>query len=931
MSDDYKYAAFISYSSRDAAFARKLRSALEAYLLPPTFGAVKLAGATKSRRVYPVCRDRDELPAGELGPLIEANLKISACLVVICSPNSAASPWVAKEIEHFASLGRRDRIFAIIPDSAPLTASVGGDPTATFFPKPLEGIAEHLAADARKTKDGFRNALLKIVAGIAGVNLGRLIDRDAEARRRRLVRLSIVGAAVSALVVAISTAWFLESRHARQMAEQRLLAEMRDAFESADYPRAVSLLAHLRRAGGADADYDKVLARWLARYGALGPALDAAPATFGFDGRQYHKSGAGIAALPFGTEMLVATSADGGFSIGMDSAGRLWELSRPDPEPKPASLKSGVFAAYDWDSVVILNSGAIIFSGRRQSSYAGGAYPTLLFLNQARAQFTVLTFETFDQDQLRIASDCSAIEWRGADRNAGSSDPGENGIEFVDRGSAVYRFELEGSAGAAAVPAFDTQYSIVDSDPSSLQALVAKCGDQRAFTPRDENDTGLVGHRALGLTLPIETSSSPWQSQDAGAPEPDPWYAEAHADIRDAAQRFRISEAGEFGGDAPATEDYAAQINRAQANALEQTVMASPDGAPVLFSYGSSGAQFGAVSLCVLPGERARCSYASIHGNAGAYGNLGRFMYVQDFAYLGHPLFHLFELASGRRIPVAFAETEGLSGPRPEGVAISPDGARLAMILDGRVLLVGLDAEFNARIVDWFDLAVAAALPKDEFNSADAALTFLDGNRLAGVGSNGLAFAIDIAARKELWRFRVPNSVVADAVPAIAVSTDGALIAVRAKGVAAVLDAQTGLPMDAVLAFYDEPQPSDLTEPVDPQTGSAPVDMSCGYLGNAECLSRAELLRTGGVIAERLAAPPPVEVIPQGFAFAAGRDTHFYLFSSSPALDRGAMLDVACRTGWAVINDNAVRFNPLARITVGGPPAARAAFDTCER
>jgi hypothetical protein len=587
-----------------------------------------------------------------------------------------------------------------------------------------------------------------------------------------------------------------------------------------------------------------------------------------------------------------------------------------------------MFAAYDWDSVAILNSGAIVFSGRRQSSYAGGAYPTLLFLNQTRSQFAILTFETFDQDQLRIAPDCSAIEWRGEDRNADSSDPGEKDIEFVDGGSTAYRFEPGGSARAAAVPAFDAQYSIVDSKPSRLQALVAKCGDQRTFTPRDENDTGLVGHRALGLTLPIETSSSPWQTQGARALEPNPWYAEAYADIRDAAQRFRINEAAD---DAPATEDHAAQIDELQANALELTVMASPDGAPVLFSYGSSGAQFGAVSLCVLPDQRARCSYTSIHGNAGAYGKLGRFMYVQDFAYLGHPLFHLFDLTSGRRIPVAFAETEGLSGPRPEGVAISSDGARLAMILDGRVLLVGLDAEFNARIVDWFDVAVAAALPKDEFSGANAALTFLNGNRLAGVGSNGLAFAIDIAARKELWRFRVPNSVVADAAPAIAISADGALIAVRGKGVAAVLDAQTGLPMDPVLAFYDEPQPSDFNESGDPQAGSVPVDTSCGYLGNAECLSRAELLGAGGVIAQRLAAPPPIEVFPQGFVFAAGPDVHTYLVSSSPALDRGAMSDVACRTGWAVINDNAVRFNPLARIAVGGTPAARATFDTCER
>jgi hypothetical protein len=50
-----------------------------------------------------------------------------------------------------------------------------------------------LAADARKGKDGFRNAWLKVVAGLIGVNAGALADRDAQRRRVQRLQMSLVG------------------------------------------------------------------------------------------------------------------------------------------------------------------------------------------------------------------------------------------------------------------------------------------------------------------------------------------------------------------------------------------------------------------------------------------------------------------------------------------------------------------------------------------------------------------------------------------------------------------------------------------------------------------------------------------------------------------------------------------------------------------
>jgi hypothetical protein len=194
MAELFRYAAFISYSSKDAKFAQRLHRALESYGIPSSLGKFDLIGGGKQNRIYPVFRDREELSAGQLGGQIEANLKASAALIVVCSLNGAASPWVQKEIEFFAALGRHAKIFAVIPDTAPLVDEAGADCTQACFPPAFRGDAlsgdklEPLAADARKGKDGFRNAWLKIVAGMIGVAPGQILDRDKRRRRQQAVR-----------------------------------------------------------------------------------------------------------------------------------------------------------------------------------------------------------------------------------------------------------------------------------------------------------------------------------------------------------------------------------------------------------------------------------------------------------------------------------------------------------------------------------------------------------------------------------------------------------------------------------------------------------------------------------------------------------------------------------------------------------------------
>ena len=61
---DFKYWAFVSYSSKDRAWGEWLIRKLETYRVPSSLVGLKTGCGTIPARLYPVFRDRDELPAG---------------------------------------------------------------------------------------------------------------------------------------------------------------------------------------------------------------------------------------------------------------------------------------------------------------------------------------------------------------------------------------------------------------------------------------------------------------------------------------------------------------------------------------------------------------------------------------------------------------------------------------------------------------------------------------------------------------------------------------------------------------------------------------------------------------------------------------------------------------------------------------------------
>ncbi|WP_412971450.1 toll/interleukin-1 receptor domain-containing protein [Glaciecola sp. MF2-115] len=238
---EYKYHAFISYRHADnkvqgRQWATWLHQAIETYEVPKDLvGKKNERGDVIPQRIYPIFRDEEELPAhANLGTSIVSALEQTNLLVVLCSPRAVASTYVADEIDYFKKLGGSDRIIAAMIDGEPNTSwddsklKLGFTKEDECFPIPLQfeydqngnptdKHAEPIAADFRinndgKSEEGFTTPvayrehlkssteldkkaidkkvetyqqqlhlmLLKIIAGILGVPLGELTQRDKE-------------------------------------------------------------------------------------------------------------------------------------------------------------------------------------------------------------------------------------------------------------------------------------------------------------------------------------------------------------------------------------------------------------------------------------------------------------------------------------------------------------------------------------------------------------------------------------------------------------------------------------------------------------------------------------------------------------------------------------------------------------------------------
>ena len=197
------YWAFVSYSHSDAALARRIHEWLETYRIPEAFVGRATARCEKvPDRLFPVFFDRHELAgAAELTAEIRSALERSKNLVVVCSPKAAGSRYVRLEVAQFKALGREAQVFPVVVAGEPFARDAALEclplevrrkvlPDGTL----LEAMAEPVCCDTRPQADGFHQAMLKLVAGITGIDLATLMDRDGKRRAKR--NRSVVGGLV---------------------------------------------------------------------------------------------------------------------------------------------------------------------------------------------------------------------------------------------------------------------------------------------------------------------------------------------------------------------------------------------------------------------------------------------------------------------------------------------------------------------------------------------------------------------------------------------------------------------------------------------------------------------------------------------------------------------------------------------------------------
>lgn len=148
-----------------------------------------------------------DIQPGGLTAELQERLKASRHLIVICSPNSAKSEWVGKEIAYFHSLGRTNNIHFFIVDGTPHS---GNEETECFNPViDTLGIPEILGADIHAKAHRWpwlnrERAYVQLITKLLGVEFDSIWQRH----KRMLVRkVSTFTVAVILVSFAIFMVW----------------------------------------------------------------------------------------------------------------------------------------------------------------------------------------------------------------------------------------------------------------------------------------------------------------------------------------------------------------------------------------------------------------------------------------------------------------------------------------------------------------------------------------------------------------------------------------------------------------------------------------------------------------------------------------------------------------------------------------------------
>ena len=203
MNDSFKYFAFISYNAKDTVWGKRLQRKLEHYRMPATLCSEH---GWERTPISPVFFAPTDIQPGGLSEELRERLKASKNLIVICSPNSAQSEWVGKEIEFFHSLGRTKNIHFFIVEGTPHS----GDPTTECFNPVIDklGLPEILGANInekiyRRPWLNKERAYVQLISKLLGVEFDAIWQRHKRLIARKIIAWSIGSLAVIGALIGV--------------------------------------------------------------------------------------------------------------------------------------------------------------------------------------------------------------------------------------------------------------------------------------------------------------------------------------------------------------------------------------------------------------------------------------------------------------------------------------------------------------------------------------------------------------------------------------------------------------------------------------------------------------------------------------------------------------------------------------------------------
>lgn len=204
MTEGFKYFAFISYNERDTKWGKRLQRKLESYRMPSTLCSER---GWNKKPINPVFFAPTDIQPGGLSAELQERLRASRNLIVICSPNSAKSEWVGKEIEYFNSLGRGENIHFFIVDGVPHS----GNPDTECFNPIIEklGLPEILGANVnekvyRRPWLNRERAYVQLITKLLGVEFDAIWQRHKRLFVQKIL-CCVIG--IIAVLAALSGVW----------------------------------------------------------------------------------------------------------------------------------------------------------------------------------------------------------------------------------------------------------------------------------------------------------------------------------------------------------------------------------------------------------------------------------------------------------------------------------------------------------------------------------------------------------------------------------------------------------------------------------------------------------------------------------------------------------------------------------------------------